>query len=361
VNPHSIDIIVPVWNRPVETRDCLVTLMEHAPEARLILVDNGCDRETERLLQEFAEILDDRALLLRNDINQGYVRAVNRGLDRAEAGISIIVRNTSRVTAGWLEPLVAFAERHPEAGIVTPRLVPDNGGRSGAGRQESGPPFEASHGNLAVMLVKKELIARIGGLSEEMDGGVWCLKDYSRRALAAGYLTWSVPASLVWYRDEILLGSEVRRAEALQRSMMLYRQKWGEELAYCLHFPQGADLNVVEQKFPVILAGARQGCLFHLLVRPQLYRAMQQAEFVDRHGNIRVHRLSRIMPEREATKVMAALAAEHSTLTAVTGIDGIAFPGAADAIPFADLVRRVNSTAAGRYGADKADAICTNS
>ncbi|WP_223912146.1 glycosyltransferase family 2 protein [Geobacter sp. AOG1] len=361
MNSHSIDIIVPVWNRPVETRDCLVTLMEHTPGARLILVDNGSDRETERLLQEFAEILDDRALLLRNDVNQGYIRAVNRGLARAEADISIVVRNTSRVTAGWLEPLVAFAERHPEAGVVTPHLIQDNGGRSGAHRQEPAAPHEVSHGNLAVMLVKKELFERIGGLSEEMDGGVWCLKDYSRRAFAAGSLTWSVPASVVLYRDEILFGSEVRRAEALQRSMTLYRQKWGEELAYCLHFPQGADLNVVEQKFPVILTGARQGCQFHLLVRLQLYRAMQQAGFVDRHDNIRVHCLPRIMPERGASKVLAALTAEHSTLTAVTGIDGIPFPGAADAIPFADLARRVNSETAERYNPDKGAAICAGS
>ena len=361
VNSHSIDIIVPVWNRPVETRDCLVTLMEHAPGARLILVDNGSDRDTERLLQEFAEILDDRALLLRNDVNQGYVRAVNRGLARAEADISIVVRNTSRVTAGWLEPLLAFTESHPDAGIIMPRLVLDNGGRIGADRHEHAGPFEASHGNLAAMLVKKKLFDRIGGLSEEMDGGVWCLKDYSRRALAGGFLTWTVPACTVWYRDEVLLGSEVRRTETIQRSMALYLQRWGEERAYCIYFPEGVDLNVVEQKFSVILAGARQGSQFHLLVRAQLYREMQQAGYVERHGNIRVHRLPRIMPERGAAKALAALTAEHSALVAVTGVDGLPFPGAAGAIPFADLASRVSSTADERYTADKADAICTKS
>lgn len=361
VNPHSIDIIVPVWNRPVETRNCLVTLMEHASGARLILVDNGSDRETERLLQEFAEILDDRALLLRNDVNQGYVRAVNRGLARAEADISIIVRNTSRVTAGWLEPLTAFAESNPEAGIVVPRLIPDKGGRGGADRQEAAKPHELSHGNLAAMLVKKALFERICGLSEEMDSGVWCLKDYSRRALANGFLTWTVPASNVFCSEEVQFGSEVRRAETLQQSMAMYRQRWGEELDYCIHFPQGVDLDVVEQKFPVILAGARQGCRFHLLVRHQLYRAMQQGEFVDRHDNIQVHSLPRIMPERGAVKMAEALATEHAGLTTVTGIDGLPFPGSVTAISFAELARRVNGEAVGRYGADKGAAICAES
>ncbi len=54
----AIDIIVPVWNRPIETRACLVNLVEHSPAARLILVNNGSDRETECLLEEFAESLD---------------------------------------------------------------------------------------------------------------------------------------------------------------------------------------------------------------------------------------------------------------------------------------------------------------
>ena len=361
MNSHLYDVIVPVWNQPVETRDCLVTLMEHSPDARFILVDNGSDRETERLLQEFAEILDDRALLLRNDVNQGYVKAVNRGLARAEAANVVVVRNTSRVHAGWLEPLVEFAGSHPDAGIIVPRLIADDGARSGSVRHGVAGPVEVSHGSLAAMLVRKELVELTGGLSEEMDGGIWCLKDYSRRALASGFLTWSVPAGVVWYRDEIQFGSEVRRADALKRSIALYRERWGEESVYCLYFPPGTDVNVVEQKFTTILEGARQGDQFHLLVRNRLYLELEKAGYSERHGNIRLHRLPRLMPERGTAKLLAELTATHSSLMAVTGIDGLPFPGAATALSFAELTQRVASIAAGRYGSDKADAICADS
>jgi len=110
-----IDIIVTVWNRPVETRNCLVNLINHSPAARFILVNNGSDRETERLLEEFAEILDQRAVLLHNIVNQGYVRAVNKGLTHAKAPYVAIVSNTSTVTGCWLESLIGLSRERNEA------------------------------------------------------------------------------------------------------------------------------------------------------------------------------------------------------------------------------------------------------
>jgi hypothetical protein len=201
----------------------------------------------------------------------------------------------------------------------------------------------------------------IGGLSEEMDGGVWCLKDYSRRALASGFLTWSVPAGVVWYQDDIQFGSELRRAEALKRSIALYHERWGEESVYCLYFPPGTDLSVVGQKFPTILTGARQGDQFHLLVRNGLYLDLERGGYTERHGNIRLHRLPRLMPERGAAKLLAEITATHASLMAVTGIDGLPFPGATTVLSFAELTQRVTSITTGRYNSDKADAICADS
>src|SRR5512140_3475500 len=100
------DIIIPVWNRPAETRACLVSLVQHSSDSRFILLNNGCDRETECILEEFAEALDDRALLIGSGVNLGFVRAVNRGLARAEAAFAAVVRTSSVVSGGWLGPLV---------------------------------------------------------------------------------------------------------------------------------------------------------------------------------------------------------------------------------------------------------------
>ena len=119
----AIDIIVPVWNRPVETRACLVNLTRCSPDARLILVNNGSDRETESLLEEFAEALDHRALLICSPLNRGFVRAVNVGLDRSEADCAAVVKQTSVVTEGWLDPLLTLLASRPQVGVAIPRLI----------------------------------------------------------------------------------------------------------------------------------------------------------------------------------------------------------------------------------------------
>ncbi|MGE3549028.1 MAG: glycosyltransferase family 2 protein, partial [Geobacter sp.] len=56
----TIDIIIPVWNQPFETRACLVSILNTADSARLIIINNGCDRDTELLLEEFCEPLGNR-------------------------------------------------------------------------------------------------------------------------------------------------------------------------------------------------------------------------------------------------------------------------------------------------------------
>jgi glycosyltransferase involved in cell wall biosynthesis len=350
MNNPEVDIIVPVWNKPVETRDCLVHLMEYSPDARLILVDNGSDRDTERLLQEFAEILDYRALLLRNEINRGEVRAVNRGMVRAEAPYVAIVRNTSIVTAGWLEPLLDLAREKTEAGLVVPRLIP---AAERKGKGQPAPPLtrrEEEHGSLAAMLVTKRLYDSIGGLDEEMDGGVWCLRDYSRQAYRNGYLTFGVAGGAVYFTEEQPLGSVARREETVRRSSARYRERWGEAGAFCVYLPRDADGNILRQRLDIIVEGARQGHSITILVHPQLYKAAVQAGYHSLHGNIRFEPLPALFASSAISKHFARLRQAMPDLRAVTGIDGVPFPGVAEGMPFARLAEAIAETRTKRYG-----------
>lgn len=343
-----IDIIVAVWNRPVETRNCLVNLIDHSPRARFILVDNGSDRETERILEEFAEILDRRALLLRNDTNQGYVRAVNRGLSRAEAPHIAIIRNSTIVTAGWLEPMLSLSSKRSEAGIIVPRLIPVNGGKN-AGRGRPDAPIEIDHGSLAAMLLQKRVYDAIGGIDEEMDGGTWALKDFSRRAFRSGFATVKSEECTVYFEDEIVFGSTERREQAVQRSIAQYRERWGDENSYCLYFPKGADMNILRQKLDIVQQGARQGHIFTVLTHPRLHQELTHAGLHRLHEHIRFVQLPHIFEKQAINKALACGNESGSAVRAVTGIDGITFPVAAESISFAELERMIAATRAGKY------------
>jgi GT2 family glycosyltransferase len=344
-----IDIIVTVWNRPVETRNCLINLIDHSPHARFILMDNGSDRETERMLEEFADILDHRALLLRNNSNLGYVRAVNRCLSRAEASYIAIIRNTTIVTDGWLEPLLSVAGKRNGTGVIVPRLIQGSAGKAGKGRSPAASPIEAGHGSLEAMLLKRQLYEAIGGIDEGLDGGIWCLKDYSRRAYRAGFLTIKSGEGAVYCTDEIPLGSVERRERLVQSSIAQYREKWGNENSYCVHFPKGTDLNLLRQKLDTFLRGARQGHNFTILTHPPLYNEIMRADFHRLHEHVHFVRLPLIFEKRAARKALLCGSDATSAVRAITGIDGMPFPGATESITFVELEQMIAATQAEKY------------
>jgi GT2 family glycosyltransferase len=348
-NPH-IDIIVPVWNRPIETRACLVNLVEHSPAARLILVNNGCDRETERLLEEFAEPLDERALLISSQVNLGFVKAINRGLARAEAEFAVVVRSSSLVSQGWLEPLLMLARTRPQAGVIVPQLVRSHRKRESRVIRTPFSTTEISHGDFAAMMIRTDLYDRIGGFDEEMDGAAWCLKDYSRRALRGGFLTFAAEGSPVIVSDEPPLGSAERREESLLRSVAAYRERWGEERAFIVHFSRKADPGIVRQRLDLMLRGARQGHSFTVLVYPATLRELARDGYGALHRNIRLEKLPQLFAARKAGKIAASLCAGTPGILPVAGGEEVSHAGVDGSISFADLERLISSADVEQYG-----------
>lgn len=341
----EIDIVVPVWNRPMETRSCLIDLIEHSPNARFILVNNGSDRETERLLQDFAEMLDLRALLLSAGSNQGMIRAINTGLERAEASFIGIVRNTCNVRPGWIDSLMEVARQRPETGLLVPTLLPVGSNDKGNLR----PTQETVTGSLHAMIIRKTAFDAIGGLDEELDGGAWCALDYSRRAYHAGYLTLAVASPPVACRPEIPLGSPARREEAARRSAALFAARWGQEHAYCVWFPKGTTAATIQERWSTFLKAARQGHTLSLVVPHAIYRNLLEFGYDRAHENITIPPPSRFFTESAAEKVLAALRQKRPEAIAVAGIDGISFPGVAQSLAYSDLEMKVKNAECERY------------
>lgn len=346
----DIDIVIPVWNRPVDTRICLVNLGKYTPNARLILVNNGGDRETESLLEEFAEGLDERALLISTPVNLGFVKAVNRGLARAEAEFSAVVRCTTTVSEGWLDPLLTLARSRSEAGVIIPRLVPAPMKKTVNRVPFTDAAVEVSHGDFAAMLVRTDLHKRIGGFDDEMDGGEWCLKDYSRHALREGGLTFVAAGSPVVSCDDPPLGSISRREEVLKRSIAAYTSRWGKERTFCIHFPKEAAADFIRKKFEVLLRGARQGHSFNVLVPPEIYRELDRSGYRAVHQNITLDKLPRLFTAGRTKRAAASLRAAVPDLVPVAGVAGVSFPGEEGSIPFAELELQIAEVETKKYG-----------
>jgi GT2 family glycosyltransferase len=332
----TIDVVIPVWNRPSETRNCLVNLINHTPQARLIMFDFGSERDTERLLQEFADQLDDRALLMRDDANIGFVRAANRGLNRSEAPYLALVRNTTQVCQGWLEPLLNFAAARPEAGIMVPCLT--------TGETWCRGPVEVESASFAATVITRRLYQEIGGFDEGLDGGLWCLRDYTRRACAKGFLSYQVPGPALSYQEEVQLGSERRRQETLEHTLELFRERWGEGRSYAVHVPKGADLDILTEKLAWLVKGARHGDSYFVLLPAALHKTAEQAGLDLLHENVVLMPLPRLALEPVRRRVYQRILEKNPGAVAVSAIDGIAFPWSASFLSFSELCHRIEAS-----------------
>jgi glycosyltransferase involved in cell wall biosynthesis len=338
MSSSEIDIILPVWNRPGETRECLAALVEHSGSCRLILLDLGSDQETEQLLHEFAEFLGERAILVRFERTRGAVETVNRGLAMASAPLMIALRAGSRVTAGWLEPLREAAQRS-DTGILVPCLAHYGGGRSRWKRRE-GMPFEVSCGTFNAIGITRRLYERVGGFDCGLDGDVLCLRDYSRRADMAGFRTLNVEGPPVLFREEAVYGSRARRERLLRESAAVFRARWGENRAYCLRLSRDADKETLVRVFGVILAGARRGHRFFVLSPSGVYRRIIGAGLHRLHENITLERLSRFFPTRSFRSAIVRFRATHPDLKLLNGMQGLLDFDGEVGVPFAEMENR---------------------
>ena len=121
-DPHrpSVSVVIPHWNRAEFLPECLRSLesQTHRPH-QVILVDNGStDGSLDLLAREFPWV---RAIPLGE--NRGFAFAVNRGIEASEGELISLFNNDVEADPGWLEALVRGLERHPDAGMATPKLL----------------------------------------------------------------------------------------------------------------------------------------------------------------------------------------------------------------------------------------------
>jgi GT2 family glycosyltransferase len=128
VGPEAIDIIVPIYKSAALTKRCLDSIAANihelaAFECRLILInDSPGQADVTEVLNGFAAS-HAYARVIHNDVNQGFVKTVNRGLSIScsENRDVILVNSDTETYPGTLANLVATAYSDPQIAFVSPR------------------------------------------------------------------------------------------------------------------------------------------------------------------------------------------------------------------------------------------------
>ncbi len=227
----DVDIVICTYRSRDHIGACLDSLWSSVRPVRSVtVVDNDSGDGTIAL----AAAHGPRVRTIQMWCNAGYARAVNRGI-RAGRGRYVFVLNPDTVVGPRaLDVLMRFANAHPDAGVVAPRLLYADGrdqltarsfptpaaalfgrrspltrmwptnpwstrflrGRSHTGQE----PFEIDWVSGAAMLVPREVIERVGAFDEGFFL-FWEDADWCRRIRDAGYAVWCVPTATVTHYE----------------------------------------------------------------------------------------------------------------------------------------------------------------
>src|SRR6186713_2357341 len=110
----DVSVVVVTYNALPWVEQALESVRGH----ETIVVDNGSTDGTLELVRErFPEV---RVI---EQENKGLGAGLNAGMRAAPARYHLLINSDAWVAEGAVERLVAFAEAHPEAAVVCPRLL----------------------------------------------------------------------------------------------------------------------------------------------------------------------------------------------------------------------------------------------
>lgn len=261
------DVIMAVWNQLTFTRDCIESIFKNTDGSyRLIIIDNASGEETKKYLEELARE-NPSVLLVRNNENTGFVKAMNQGMSLSKAPYICLLNNDTLVMKGWLKTMIDIAEAHKDIGILNPSS--NNLGQ----KPQPGEPIEYFAANLAkdrdefielgaaigfCMLIKREVIERIGMFDEIYGMGNFEDTDFSRRAIKEGYRCARACGAYVYHRENTSFKALKTFDEDFRRNREIFECRWGKpkRVAYLL---DSYDSNTMKRIEMDSLKLARQG------------------------------------------------------------------------------------------------------
>lgn len=235
------DLVLLSWNHLDELKSCVESLIvtTHTP-SRLLIVDNASEPATRQFLSTITPsgAITDIAVL-QNETNEGFPRGMNHGIRASTAPFVCLLNNDLVFTHGWLEEMIAVASAHPEIGVVNPTSN-TFGSHAAKGRSlgEHADSLRAQQGVYTevgmcigfCMLIKREVLSRVGGLSEEIDRLFFEDEDFSMQAQTAGYRCVVAAGCYVYHREHTSVREVPEREALFTKNQRWCHEKWGRRI-----------------------------------------------------------------------------------------------------------------------------------
>ena len=194
----KLSIIIPVHNQVKYTKMCLESIrLNTSEDYEIIVINNASKDATVPYLSQFPDIS-----IIHNKENLGFARSVNQGLSTARGEYLIVLNNDCLVFPGWEQSLMRAAQIQ-DVGIIgvmsnfaaSPQLIRIQNKDLNSLSQVAQEIREKNHNSIIsvtriaglCMLIKRELIDRIGGFDPRFGLGFFEDDDFCLRSILSGY------------------------------------------------------------------------------------------------------------------------------------------------------------------------------
>ncbi len=116
----QVSVVILNWNGRKLLECFLPSVICHTPEdmADIIVADNGStDDSVKWILQQHPQVK-----IIRLKENLGYAGGYNKALAQIDTPYAVLLNSDVEVTEGWLPPLIAECNEHPETGACQPKI-----------------------------------------------------------------------------------------------------------------------------------------------------------------------------------------------------------------------------------------------
>lgn len=210
---HRATVVIPNWNGVAFLGECLDALAsQSAGPPAVIVVDNGsADGSVEFIRENHPGVR-----VIENPVNEGFGRAVNKGIAAADTEFVALLNNDAVPDPGWIGTLVAALDEYPGFDSCACKIVfhdkPDEIDSAGDAYTPWGMVSNRGHGEpddgrldtpgpvfgpcAAAALYRRSLFDDVGLFDENMFA-YYEDTDLSLRAALAGHKCLYVPAARV--------------------------------------------------------------------------------------------------------------------------------------------------------------------
>lgn len=201
-NEKTCGIIIITHNNLDYTKKCIKSIEANTKGVnyRYIFVDNDSTDGTVDYLKKIKN-----SVLISNTENMGFAKAMNQGLEKVTSKYTVWLNNDTIVTPQWLHYLINHLEKIPNAGAIGPisnatGIIQRDNTWEGKPNVEEVSIFgqkwhKENYGKVIefhriagfCIVMKSELIEKVGFLDEQFNFGGYDDDDYCLRIRNAGY------------------------------------------------------------------------------------------------------------------------------------------------------------------------------